>query len=357
VKQVSIAKEHIPELLASLERDYRVVVPREVAPGDTVFDDFGPGVEIAYGFVNTLLPPKALFFPRRETLMRIAPADAPGDSPCPGPVGALSLTSPQQEPPLAVFGMRSCDATGLTILERFFGRRGFDDSSVTGRISSSLRMTLACVKPGADCFCVCCDGGPFLLSGFDLQFVDLGDRLLAEVGTPKGAAVVEGHPGLFGPACEEELRAKERAVLESDSVFQRRSYISQGIKTISLGKVPAEAWEAWAEDCQGCGGCCFVCPTCSCFTIDDVADGPDEFRRERTWDTCIYEGFTREASSHNPRAGAGSRLHRRFFHKMSYQYVELMGRHGCVGCGRCVTACMGELDISTLLERIHDGRS
>jgi ferredoxin len=39
---------------------------------------------------------------------------------------------------------------------------------------------------------------------------------------------------------------------------------------------------------------------------------------------------------------------------MAYQYVEVMGRHGCVGCGRCVSGCMGCLDISTLLSRIHD---
>ena len=72
------------------------------------------------------------------------------------------------------------------------------------------------------------------------------------------------------------------------------------------------------------------------------------------WDACLYEGFTREASGHNPRAAKAERLKRRFFHKMSYQYMEVMGRHGCVGCGRCVATCMGGLDISTLLARIHD---
>jgi sulfhydrogenase subunit beta (sulfur reductase) len=342
--QLVIGKESVPDFLGALTTEYRVVSPREVAPGDTVFDDFDARVGIAYGFVNTLMPPKALFFPRRETLLQIDLTDG------------LSVAPPPEERPLAVFGMRSCDATGLLVLERFFGRRGFDDATVTGRIASSLRMTMACVRPGPDCFCVCCDGGPFLLSGFDLQFVDLGDHLLVEVGTPKGAEVVEANDSLFVAATEPELHAKEAAVAASDSVFQRRSYISQGIKNISLGKVPEETWEAWAKDCQGCGGCCYICPTCSCFSVDDVADGADGYRRERSWDTCIYEGFTREASGHNPRAAAGRRLQRRFFHKMSYQYVELMGRHGCVGCGRCVTACMGELDISTLLERIHDGR-
>jgi ferredoxin len=126
------------------------------------------------------------------------------------------------------------------------------------------------------------------------------------------------------------------------------------MKRISLNRVPQEFWERCAADCQGCGGCCFVCPTCSCFSISDKADGKELFRRERWRDSCLYEGFTREASGHNPRAQKAGRLKRRIFHKLSYQYVERMGRHSCVGCGRCVDACMAKLGIPDVLLRIRD---
>ena len=250
--------------------------------------------------------------------------------------------------------MRSCDATGLAFLEKFFAGRGFEDDTILERIGSALTMTLACREPGPDCFCVCCEGGPWLTSGFDIQFGDLGAALIADARTQKGEAAVAAAPAVFVPAAQEAIDAWSRQLAKVDAAFERRSYMAAGTKRISLGRIPQEKWEQWAEDCQDCGGCCFVCPTCSCFTVADRPSGDDAFDRERQWDACLYEGFTREASGHNPRAAKAERLKRRFFHKLSYQYIDVMGRHGCVGCGRCVATCMGGLDISTLLTRIHD---
>jgi ferredoxin len=342
MEQVVISKTELPLFLDALREEYLVFAPQKVGAGDVVFDRLQAGEPIAFDFVNTLLPPKSLFFPARETLFGIRGLKRP------------VLAPPPEQEPLAIFGLRSCDATALAFLNRFFGQRGFDDKTVTARVRSALKMTLACHAPGPDCFCVCCEGGPFLASGFDLQFTDLGERLLVDIGTPNGSAAVEKALACFVAATAED-RAKKRALVEQvDRTFQRRSYIAGGMKSVSLGKIPEEVWQAWAADCQGCGGCCFVCPTCSCFTVTDAWRGEDAAERERSWDACLYEGFTREASAHNPRLVRAERLKRRFFHKMSCQYVEVMGRHGCVGCGRCVTVCMGDLDISALLTRIHD---
>jgi len=339
---MTIAKADVPAFLASLAPRYRVFAPRQVAGADVAFVDFDPSVPLVWDFVNTGVPPKSLFFPAREALFHIEGTRRP------------ALRAPAPEPPLAIFGLRSCDATGLAFLDRFFSGRGFEDDSVIARVRASLLMTVACDVPGPDCFCVCCDGGPWLTSGFDLQFGDLGDRLLVDVGTEKGAAAAREAPMLFHHPMPEDARERERRMSKVDAQFQRRSYVAAGTKRISLGKVPQEKWEQWAEDCQCCGGCCFVCPTCSCFTASDRPAGAEAFDRERAWDACLYEGFTREASGHNPRGAKAERLKRRFFHKMSYQYVEVMGRHGCVGCGRCVAACLGGLDISSVLARIHD---
>jgi ferredoxin len=337
-----LPKAKLSTFLGSLHEEYRVVAPQRVGPSDVVYDELELGRKAELTFVNSLLPPKALFFPQRENLFSIRGTRQP------------TLTLPPAERPLAVFGMRSCDAAGLVFLEKFFGERGFDDTTVTERIRRSLRMTLACATPGPNCFCVCCEGGPFLSSGFDLQFVDLGDDFLVEVGTPKGQQAIDHRPAPFTAALDRHLAEKRRQVEGVDVLFQRRTYISGGVKRITLNKVSDEAWETLAEDCRGCGGCCYVCPTCSCFTVHDVPTGPETYERERSWDACLYSGFTREASLHNPRETKKSRLKRRFFHKLSYQYLEKMGRHGCVGCGRCAETCMGGLDISTLLERFND---
>ena len=58
----------------------------------------------------------------------------------------------------------------------------------------------------------------------------------------------------------------------------------------------------------------------------------------------------------HPRGASADRVKRRYFHKLSMQYMQVMGRHGCVGCGRCVDVCLGDLDLSTLLSRMHDER-
>jgi ferredoxin len=342
MERLTLQKAKLASFLEALRDDYRVVAPQRIGPSDIVFDEFVSDGAIPFDYVNAHLPPKSLFFPARECLFGIEGSKHP------------KLQAPPAEKPLAIFGVRSCDATALLFLSRFFSERGFEDELVMNRIRNSLQMTLSCHTPGPECFCVCCDGGPFLNTGFDIQFTDLGEILLGEVATEKGAAAVKKASTLFSSAGAEDMAAKARQVEKVDQMFQLRSFMGDGIKRISLDRIPHESWERWAGDCQGCGGCCYLCPTCSCFTVRDAWRARDAYSRERTWDACLYEGFTREASGHNPRRAKSERFKRRFFHKMSYQYVEIMGRHGCVGCGRCVAACMGGLDISSLLSRIHD---
>ena len=359
MRPMTILESDLPSFLAALAGDYRVVAPQRVGGSDVVFSDWADGAPVDLDYVNTVVPPKMLFFPARETPFHIDDARHPklsaGQEAGPTtetPVGTGFQACATK--PLAIFGLRSCDATGLAFLERFFAGRGFEDDTILARIRSALTMTLTCREPGADCFCVCCEAGPWLTAGFDIQFSDLGNRLLADVRTEKGEAAIAAASSLFTPATPEDLDAWSRQLTKVDATFERRSFMAAGTRRISLGRIPQEKWEQWAEDCRGCGGCCFVCPTCSCFTVTDLPSGDDAFDRERQWDACLYEGFTREASGHNPRAAKAERLKRRFFHKMSYQYIDVMGRHGCVGCGRCVATCMGGLDISTLLTRIHD---
>lgn len=67
------------------------------------------------------------------------------------------------------------------------------------------------------------------------------------------------------------------------------------------------------------------------------------------------QAFTLEGSGHNPRAKRGERMRRRFFHKVSAQYFVRDGMAGCVGCGRCIRACMGSTDMPTVVAAIRKG--
>jgi formate hydrogenlyase subunit 6/NADH:ubiquinone oxidoreductase subunit I len=63
----------------------------------------------------------------------------------------------------------------------------------------------------------------------------------------------------------------------------------------------------------------------------------------RYWDSCLLEGFQREASGHHPAPHAGDRVRRFWYHKLSDDFAVDFGRAGCVGCGRCDVTCPGSI--------------
>ncbi|MCD6302085.1 MAG: 4Fe-4S dicluster domain-containing protein, partial [Anaerolineae bacterium] len=81
-----------------------------------------------------------------------------------------------------------------------------------------------------------------------------------------------------------------------------------------------------------------------------VANGGE---RVRTWDSCMYAGFTVHASGHNPRPDQAARWRQRVMHKFSYLPLNV-DAYGCVGCGRCVVNCPVNLDIRRVLARVLD---
>ena len=155
------------------------------------------------------------------------------------------------------------------------------------------------------------------------------------------------------PAGGEDLAERKRIELAADKLFQTEAYMAKAITFISDNEVPDKVWEELGSTCFRCGACTNLCPVCTCYTVDDRPADDGCYVRCRSWDSCQYAGFTREASDHNPRPTFGSRVQRRFYHKASYQYIARDGRHGCVGCGRCVSACLTKLDVPSVMKRIR----
>jgi NAD-dependent dihydropyrimidine dehydrogenase PreA subunit len=120
-----------------------------------------------------------------------------------------------------------------------------------------------------------------------------------------------------------------------------------------MGFIGNEVWEYIGDQCFECGACSFVCPTCSCFNVEDVAAGPGRTDRLRSWDSCSYEGYTRMAGDHNPRKPVEDRRNKRFFCKLSYSQSKKYLRPGCVGCGRCVRVCPGDIGMSNVVTYIR----
>ena len=107
-------------------------------------------------------------------------------------------------------------------------------------------------------------------------------------------------------------------------------------------QVAREDLVMFVNACFACTGCTSLCPTCSCFTcVDESHDGRAE--RVREWDSCLLEGFQREASGHSPSPLPGDRVRRFWTHKLERAFAERLGRLGCVGCGRCDVTCPGSI--------------
>jgi predicted aldo/keto reductase-like oxidoreductase len=63
--------------------------------------------------------------------------------------------------------------------------------------------------------------------------------------------------------------------------------------------------------------------------------------------------YAEVAGGANPRKMLGDRLKHRFMHKFSY-FLDRYGIEMCVGCGRCVDAEAGEVDIRKVLKKLNE---
>ncbi len=338
---LTLPKERCVEFLSSLE--IPIAGPVSTGAGEVEYRIAPPGEMILDGYVNSAISPVRFPYPQTQILWRYSQNGEP------------RFTPEDQSLRMAIFGIRSCDVTAFRYLEHFFDRPPAETTFLDAA-SKILLVSIACNEPGENCFCVCCDGGPFLEGGFDVQLTDLGDRFLFEIGSDRGAEAARRAGGMLKAASEADRTRRERLAEEALDKFGITSHMATGIRKLTSRRVAEELWARLAARCIECGGCAFVCPICTCFDVADMCDGESNGRRERTRDCCQYAGYSREASGFNPRPDKVSRFKRRFYHKLSFFYLQQDGRHGCVGCGRCVSACFGGVDMPAVVNAIRSER-
>lgn len=335
-------KSNVSKFFSSLREEMRLVAPKRRFAGDVIFDVVDSPEEIVWEYGHDIYPPgKRYLFPHYEDMFTYRLGEQ------------VEMEIAAESPKQAIIGIRSCDVTAVRFQERFF-TSPIVDPFYAERSRNTVLFSLVCNRPPKkECFCICCDAGPYLESGFDVQLTDLGDRFLYEIGSEKGLEATKNREDYLEPCSDDDIAERKRIELEADSFFQTASYIAKAIIYITGDEVPDEVWEELGSTCFRCAACTNLCPICTCYTVDDVPQGNGSFTRCRSWDSCQYAGFTREASGHNPRSTFGSRVKRRFYHKASFQYIMRDGRHGCVGCGRCVSACLTKLDLPSVVKRIR----
>lgn len=339
----AIERSEIDDWVSALLELGEVVAPTAAHGGDVLYAPVFKPAEVLWEFENSLDPPKRVVLPPTDPLL-----DIRRDG------GSWRLDLPSVDRRTVLLNARSCDARGIRYLHDVH-TSDLVDTQFLRRHAQLTVVNLSCPMPCPQGFCICCDAGPFLDDGFDVQLTDLGDRLLAEVGSEKGAALLGAAGGLFRPATDRELARRRRLeAVARESFGTQTSHFASAMRRISTGRVEEALWEQMSGWCFECGACTLVCPTCYCFSVKDRAqDGG--WQRCRLWDSCQYAAFTLEASGHNPRPHRKDRGKRRFFHKVSAQYFLRDGALGCVGCGRCVTVCLGTTDMPAVVAAIRKG--
>ncbi len=343
-----LPKTQVPALLAALAADYELYGPVVRADGgDPMFERVDDPAALRIDAAITYDPPKRAVFPQTERIMSARYDRETREA---------SVVRDDLVRPKALVGIRSCDLTGLLCLDRFFLGQEYVDDVYRDHRKKMFIVAVTCVRPFPQCFCVCTDSGPAPREGYDVALTAVGDHYLFEAGSGKGEALARAL-GLAEAAADSA--AVKRAVVDASiarfdaEATDNKAWISRVMNRITMGFISNDVWEYIGDQCFECGACSFVCPTCSCFNIEDVAAGGDRTDRMRSWDSCSFEGYTRMAGDHNPRKPVEDRRNKRFFCKLSYSQSKKYLRPGCVGCGRCVRVCPGDIGMSNVVTYIR----
>lgn len=324
-------------LRASLARTHEAhEVVREGA--DAAWAPLDPERPFDWDAPRPLAGVKHFFLPDREVLLRWR--------------GDAVVEEIPDVPPFALVGVRPCDASAIDYTERVLAV----DPCYAARRSRALIVAISCGGACAHGFCLAVGAGPFVTSGFDLGLTRIGrDAIVVDVATEPGAAALaaSGVATRAPTATHLDRLAGARSIARASFAPDRA--LARGLARLAgeSGACPvaAEEWERLGPFCFACTGCTTLCPTCTCFTIEDESCDGGGVRR-RLLDSCLLEGFQREASGYNPSPRPEDRVRRFWTHKLGGSCTRRMGRPGCTGCGRCDVVCPGSIGAHAVLSRL-----
>lgn len=249
-----------------------------------------------------------------------------------------------------IFGCRPCDARGFNIIDKLFNWLEYKDEYYFSRRQNTLILTVSCQNPEGTCFCTSFkDGSPVSGIGSDLLWTEIKkDKYLVDVLTSNGQKLVNEHKKYFENANGNDNNLKEEFKKGAESKIVKKINTVE-IKRVLDSTFESSYWDTVHLPCVKCGVCTFVCPTCYCFDITEKIFDYIHCERNRTWDTCMSETFTKMAGGINPRFDSKRRFRQRFMHKFKY-HVDNFKEELCTGCGRCIKYCPVGIDLRKVLE-------
>lgn len=331
--------EKLKTLLDAVAADVELYVPQK-ANGNYVFSryDKDSDVEPEFNSIRTCTPIKEFLFPIRE-LAAVFPEEL----------------EPEKIEPFAVFGLKDCDLRSIKILDKVFKEEDFLDPFYVARREKMFIISGDCTEPGESCFCNLINGQSYPKRGFDLNVSKVKGGFIVEAGSQKGTDFLENNSGLFrkvdSGTIGERDKNRENAEKRLEEINAKYK-LGCPVNKVVVNSDDSELYDIEARGCVECQACTRVCPTCHCFYLQDTKL-KDYCAKMKMWDSCMRLNYAAVAGGANPRRILGDRIRHRLAHKFSY-FLERYGVDMCVGCGRCIDAEVGTLDLRALLKKLEE---
>ena len=335
-----ISKDNLFKILDILKAGYKVYVP--ISCNDELnyvnYDEIGDRA-LVVDRVRQSEPIKTFFTSAKELVYSYFKKDI----------------EPSKSLPVAIVGVKACDLYSLKIQDYVYLDEPFKDPIYQENRSKNLIISCDCNVPKPTCFCSALGRKPYPEEMFDLNLSPLEDGFIVRIGSEKGEKIFEGAKDLFGGADRSLLNKRDSNRL--DVIKKVEDFVKESdtppIKEVH-GKVKegytSSIWMDESSACVECGACNMVCPTCHCFLLFDEVN-KDKMERYRIWDSCLYKTYARVAGGANPRRYLHERLRNRFEKKFDF-FPDVLKEYACTGCGRCIEACPGKIDIRKVLRKL-----
>ena len=333
-----INKKNIAKLLSDWSEEFTVFVPSQETGITTIARWDGKDTSFLDWYRNTIVPPKATFFPPVEEMFSFQKDKQSYHIEPPSSDGQKQL----------IFGIRPCDANAMTILDKTF-EDAYEDPYYLSKRKNTVLVGLGCTRPYDSCFCTSLGSNPTDSANVDLMLIDIGDEVSVEGVTDKGRELMSMSSELEEATEPDETRAREA----KDAAYSKiiRQLDTKDIDKKLLSSFEDQAfWEEIAAKCVSCGICTLLCPTCYCFDINDELI-KDKGTRFRSWDSCSFPVYTKMPVE-NPRVEKWRRVRNKICHKYEF-YPMNFDVIACTGCGRCIRLCPVNWDITQTLERVQ----
>jgi ferredoxin len=240
-------------------------------------------------------------------------------------------------------GVHPYDMVAINQMDELFRQDNYDSHYMNRRNNATI---IACdvVKASKNVFASSMDSAT-VDEGYDILLTDIGESYVMDVATDKGQSLLANADGVID-ASDEDINMQEKA--QEKNLKDLNKHALQ-CKVSDLPKLleksyDSSVWEEKAKTCFACGSCNQVCPTCYCFNVqDDVNWDLQKGQRNRAWDGCLLAGFTKVAGEHEFRKNKADRFRHRLYRKGMYVPEKIGGQIACVGCGRCINACLPDI--------------